>query len=281
MTVLNSYPINAPAGRAARLETNFPADFAASTPTPQQETVELERLYRKQRLAAAYRLFGRLGYDMGGAGHITARDPGDPHRFWVNPAGVHFSQIRLSDLMLVSHDGEIVEPPKQAAPRLNRAAFAIHSELHKARPDVVAAAHSHSIHGKAWSSLGRLLDPLTQDSAAFFEDHSLFSEFSGVVYDTGEGERIAQALGTRSAVILQNHGILTVGHSVESALWRYLNLENACQTQLLAEAAGTPRPMSDDIARLTQGQVGTEAVGVFAFQPYWDLVCAEEPDLFD
>jgi ribulose-5-phosphate 4-epimerase/fuculose-1-phosphate aldolase len=269
----------APYRHPAKIETVLP-EFRGA-PVPVQPTVELERLYRKQRLAAAYRLFGRSGFDMGGAGHITARDPEHADRFWVNPLGVHFSRIKVSDLMLVDHDANIVQPPAAAAPRLNRAAFAIHSELHKARPDVVAAAHSHSVYGKAWSALGRLLDPLTQDSAAFYDDHALFEEFSGVVLDTSEGEKIARALGGRKAVILQNHGILTVGASVESAVWRYLAMENACQVQLLAEAAGRTKPMPDAVARHTAGQVGSEVGGLYAFQPYWDIITDEEPDLFD
>jgi len=268
-----------PTPPSAKIETVLP-EFRGG-PIPVQPTVEFERLYRKQRLAAGYRLFGRQGFDMGGAGHITARDPEHTDRFWVNPLGVHFSRIKVSDLMLVSHEGEIVQPPAQAAPRLNRAAFAIHSELHKARPDVVAAAHSHSLYGKAWSALGRLLDPLTQDSAAFYDDHALFEEFSGVVLDTSEGEKIARALGSKKAVILQNHGILTVGQSVEAAVWRYLALENACQVQLLAEAAGATKPMPDAVARHTAGQVGTEIGGLYAFQPYWDVISEQEPDLFD
>ena len=263
----------------AKLESLLP-EFGSKT-LPVQPTHEQERLYRKQRLAAGYRLFGRYGFDMGGAGHITARDPELTDHFWVNPFGVHFSRIKVSDLMLVSHEGKIVQPPAKARPRLNQAAFAIHSELHKARPDVVAAAHSHSLYGKAWSALGRLLDPLTQDSAAFYDDHALFAEFSGVVLDTSEGEKIATALGPRKAVILQNHGILTVGQSVEAAVWRYIALENACQTQLLAEAAGQTRPMPPEVARHTAGQVGTEIGGFYAFQPYWDVVTEEEPDLFD
>jgi ribulose-5-phosphate 4-epimerase/fuculose-1-phosphate aldolase len=248
---------------------------------PVQPTIELERLYRKQRLAAGYRLFARSGFDMGGAGHITARDPEHPDRFWVNPLGVHFSRITVSELMLVDHDGNIVEPPRTATPRLNRAAFAIHSELHKARPDVVAAAHSHSLYGKAWSALGRLLDPLTQDSAAFYKDHALFADFSGVVLDPSEGRKIAQTLGSKKAVILQNHGILTVAQSVEGAVWRYLAMENACQVQLLAEAAGAPKPIPSKVAELTAQQVGSEAGSIYAFQPYWDIVSEEEPDLFD
>ncbi len=266
-------------GVAAKIETALP-DWGTRE-IAQQPTFELERLYRKQRLAAGYRLFGRNGYDMGGAGHITARDPEWEDHFWVNPAGVHFSRIRVSDLMLVNHQGEIVSPPKTAKPRLNRAAFAIHSELHKARPDVVAAAHSHSLYGKAFSSLGRLLDPLTQDSCAFFEDHAIFEEFSGVVLDTSEGQKIAEALGGRKAVILQNHGLLTVGRTVEAAVWRYIAMEDACHAQLLADAAGKTKPVPPDVARHTAGQIGSEAGGVFSFQPYWDIVSEEEPDLFD
>jgi len=271
---------------AAARRSAHPAKVPTVLPGPErripvQPTVELERLYRKQRLAAGYRLFARNGFDMGGAGHITARDPEHPDRFWVNPLGLHFSRVTVSELMLVDHEGSIVQPPKTAAPRLNQAAFAIHSELHKARPDVLAAAHAHSLYGKAWSTLGRLLDPLTQDSAAFFEDHALFAEFSGVVLDPSEGRKIAETLGAKKAVILQNHGILTVAQSVEGAVWRYLALENACQAQLLAEAAGAPRPIPTEVARLTAGQVGSEVGSFHAFQPYWDVVADEEPDLFD
>lgn len=247
-------------------------------PRPPQPTIELERLYRKQRLAASFRLFGRYGFDHGGAGHITVRDPEYPDHFWLNPAGVYFGHIRVSDLMLVNHEGEIVEHGEVKL--LNRAAFAIHSRLHQARPDVQAAAHSHSMYGKAFSALGKLLDPLTQDSCAFYEDHAVFGHFSGVVLDTSEGDRIAEALGHRKAVILQNHGILTVGPSVETAVWRYLAMENACQAQLLADAAGTTRPVPHDVARHTAGQVGGP-FGDYSFQPYFDLVAREEPDLFD
>jgi ribulose-5-phosphate 4-epimerase/fuculose-1-phosphate aldolase len=244
-----------------------------------QPTVELERLYRKQRLAAAFRLFGRFGYDHGGAGHITVRDPEFPDSFWLNPAGVFFGHIRVSDLMRVDHRGEIVESGEFR--RLNRAAFAIHSTLHAARPDVLAAAHSHSLYGKAWSALGRLLDPLSQDSCAFYEDHALFEDFSGVVLDTSEGEKIAATLGPKKAVILQNHGILTVGRSLEAAVWRYFALENACQTQLLAEAAGKPKPIPHEVAKHTASQVGSDVGGFYSFQPYFDLISREEPDLFD
>src|SRR5690242_9102858 len=155
---------------------------------PQEgRTVEEERLHRKKRLAAAFRLFSRFGFDEGVAGHITARDPELTDHFWVNPFGMHFSQIRVCDLLLVNHEGEVV----QGDWAVNRAAFAIHSQVHAARPDVVAAAHTHSTYGRAWSSLGKLLDPITQDVCAFYDDHSLFDDYTGVVLDTEEGKRIA------------------------------------------------------------------------------------------
>ena len=273
-------PAPARASTAARIESVLP-DSQAGFVTPQQPTLEEERLSRKQRLAAAYRIFGRFRFDMGGAGHITARDPELTDHFWVNPFGVHFTKIRVSDLMLVSHDGEIVQPPARVKPWLNQAAFAIHSRLHQARPDVNAAAHSHSLYGKAFSALGRLLEPISQDAAAFYENHALFSDFSGVVLDTSEGDRIAAALGAKPAAILKNHGLLTVGESVEAAVWRYLSMENACQTQLLAEAAGKIEPMSPEVARLTRSQIGDECTAYCCFQPYWEWICAEEPDLLD
>src|SRR5436305_3783803 len=217
---------------------------------PTFDSVEEERLHRKQRLAAAFRLFSRFGCDEGEAGHITARDPERPDHFWVNPFGRSFKQITVSDLILVDHDGRVVEGNRP----VNRAAFAIHSQVHAARPDVVAAAHSHSLHGKAFSALGKLLDPITQDACAFYGDHALFDDYTGVVLDTEEGKRIAHTLGDAKAVILRNHGLLTVGHSVDEAAWWFITMERSCQVQLLAEAAGTPVLIDPEMAALTQTQ---------------------------
>ena len=238
---------------------------------------EEERLHRKQRLAAAFRLFARCGFDEGVAGHITARDPEHLDHFWVNPFGVHFSRIRVSDLILVDHNGKVVEGNRP----VNGAAFAIHSQLHAARPDVVAAAHSHSLHGKAWSTLGRMLDPITQDACAFYGDHALFDDYTGVVLDLDEGKRIAAALGDCKAVILRNHGLLTVGHSVDEAAFWFFAMDRTCHAQLLAEAAGTPVRIDADMAALTASQVGSHNAGWFGFQPLFDMLTVEEPDLLE
>ena len=215
---------------------------------PTFDGLDDERRHRKERLAAAFRIFGRFGFSEGVAGHITARDPEHTDCFWVNPFGMPFSHIRVSDLLLVGHTGEIIEGDHA----VNQAAFAIHSGIHMTLPDVVAAAHSHSLHGKAFSSLGRLLDPITQDSCIFYNNHVLFDDYTGVVLDPEEGKRIAYALGEARAAILRNHGLLTVGHTVDEALWLFVSMERSCQAQLLAEAAGTPTLIDHETAQLTQ-----------------------------
>lgn len=244
---------------------------------PEKRTLEEERAHRKTRLAAAYRLFGKFGFDEGLAGHITVRDPEHTDCFWVNPMGVSFKQIKVSDLLLVNHEGQVVE----GTGLLNGAAFTIHAHIHSARPDVVAAAHSHSLYGKAWSTLGRKLDPITQDACAFYNDHGLYDDFRGVVLDSEEAVRIGEALGSYKACILQNHGLLTVGKSVEEAAWWFITMERSCQAQLLAEAAGTPVLIDPDQAQAAYETVGSEIAGRFSFQPMYSVITAEQPDLFE
>jgi ribulose-5-phosphate 4-epimerase/fuculose-1-phosphate aldolase len=244
---------------------------------PRFDSVEDERRHRKQRLAAALRLFGHLGFEEGLAGHITARDPEVADHFWVNPFGMSFRQIRVRDLILVDHEGRIVEGDWP----LNQAAFAIHSAIHAARPDVVAAAHSHSIHGKTLSSLGTPLLPITQDACAFYDDHVVFDDFTGVVFETDEGKRIAHKLGDRKAAILANHGLLTVGGTVDEAVWWFITMERSCQAQLLAMGAGAPKEIEPDIARLTREQIGNRKVGWRSFQPLFDWITTLQPDLYE
>ncbi|MGO9458027.1 MAG: class II aldolase/adducin family protein [Acidimicrobiales bacterium] len=244
---------------------------------PGFERVEDERRHRKQRLAAAFRLFGHFGFDEGAAGHITARDPERLDHFWVNPLGMNFKQVRVRDLLLVNDQGEVVEGEWP----LNLAAFAIHSQIHAARPDVVSAAHSHSVHGKAFSTLHRLIDPLTQDACVFYGDHALYDDFTGVVLDLEEGKRIAHVLGGTKAVILANHGLLTVGETVDEAAWWFITMERTCQAQLLAEAAGTPVPIDKDHAEKTARQVGHRRSGWFGFQPLYDWIVAAQPELLE
>ncbi|MFI6297801.1 class II aldolase/adducin family protein [Nonomuraea sp. NPDC050790] len=249
-----------------------------SFPLPAKfENVADERRHRQERLVASLRLFGRFGFEEGVAGHITARDPEHTDHFWVNPFAMCFRHIKVSDLILVNHEGQVVH----GRHHVNQAAFAIHAMVHQARPDAVAAAHSHSVYGKALSSLGTLLEPLTQDACAFYEDHGLFDDYTGVVVETEEGRRIATALGSYKAVVLRNHGLLTVGDSVDAAAWWFITMERSCQAQLLAKAAGPTVRIDHDQAKLTHGQIGNDFVGWLNFQPLYEQIVHTEPDLFD
>jgi ribulose-5-phosphate 4-epimerase/fuculose-1-phosphate aldolase len=254
----------------------IPDDFDLPLP-PMNLSIEDERQVRKQELAAAFRVFGKLGFSEGVAGHITARDPEFPDTFWVNPFGMSFNLIKVSDLIRVDHEGNLLHGKRP----VNRAAFCIHAEVHRARPDAVAAAHAHSLHGKALSTLGIPLAPITQDACAFYQDQGLYTDYLGVVNDFEEGRRIGAALGPAKAVILQNHGLLTVGQSVAAAAWWFITMERSCQAQLLALAAGTPKLIDHDTATLVRGQIGGPLAGWFQFRPLWDQIIADSPDLLD
>ncbi|MDR6688631.1 ribulose-5-phosphate 4-epimerase/fuculose-1-phosphate aldolase [Arthrobacter sp. 1088] len=244
-------------------------------PQSEERTVEQERLIRKQELAATFRLFAKFGFSEGFAGHVTARDPGDPNKFWVNPLAMSWRLIKASDLILVDHEGNVVEGDKP----VNAAAFAIHSKVHEVRPDAVAAAHTHSVYGKALASLGIPLAPITQDACAFYNDHGLYREYGGPALDEEEGKRIAASLGGGKASILVNHGLLTVGQSVAEAAWWFITMERSCQAQLAAMAAGTPLEIEPEIAQKTFEEVGNSEVGRLNFRPLWDAIIAEQPDL--
>ena len=170
----------------------------------------------------------------------------------------------------MNEEGEIVEGDEP----INTAAFAIHSEIHKARPEIHAACHAHSTYGKAFSCFGRPLEMLTQDSLRFYKSHGVYTDFKGVVLDREEGLNIVKALGNGKACILQNHGLLTVGGSVDEAAFWFISLDKTCHAQLLADAAcaGGYRKkfISDTEAAATVGQVGGPEKGWLAFQPYYD-----------
>ncbi|MER7487264.1 class II aldolase/adducin family protein [Streptomyces sp. NPDC126497] len=255
----------------------LPTDKLRFAMPPRHESVEDERRHRKERLAGALRLFGRLGYEDGVSGHITARDPEFSDCFWVNPFGMPFRQVTVSDLVLANRDGQVVE----GGHHVNQAAFTVHAQVHAARPDVVAVAHCHSVHGRALAALGDLLDPITQESCAFYEDHTLYDAYSGVTVDAEEGRRIAGVLGSHKALVLRNHGLLTVGDSVDAAAWWFMTMERSCQVQLAAKAAGRPVLIDHRQAVATREQLGGDLVAWINYQPMWQDISRSEPDLLN
>lgn len=245
---------------------------------PEFETFEEERFYRKTHLAGALRLFGRFGFSEGVAGHVTVRDPEFPDHFWVNPFAMNFRHVRQSDLLLVNHSGDVVYGDKP----VNRAAFVLHAAIHQARPDIISAAHAHSPYGKSFSTLGIPLAPLTQDSCMFYNDHRVISEQGGaVVVEIEAGKEFAAAFGNVKAAIHQNHGLFTVGTTVDEAAYWFISMERSCQAQLTAMAAGDPIEIRDEYAAYTQQLTGNSFFGWYSFQPLWDEISRTEPELFD
>ena len=144
-----------------------------------------------------------------------------------------------------------------------------------------AAAHSHSIYGRTFSTLGKFLDPISQDACAFYETQAIYKDFSGVVEEVEEGDLIAEALGDKKVIILQNHGILTTGPSVDIALWFYMSMERSCQAQLMAEAAGEPVIIPHETAVKTRSFIANDVAAWASFQPAYDMIIAKQPDLLD
>ncbi len=225
-----------------------------------------ERRYRKVRLAVGFRVLARQGLTTGVAGHISARDPEDADHFWVNPLSAPFSQIRASDLVLVDSSGTVVE----GRALVNAAAFAIHSRIHAHNPQVVSACHSHSPWGRPWSATGRLIEPTSQDACAFYGSQAIVEDFSGVVLGTDVGDDLGAAFARPTGmpsgvnvVVHANHGHITVGESVDEAVFWFVLFEQLCQSQMRLEATGLPyRVLDDATATQTAEQVGTALRGL-------------------
>jgi len=234
----------------------------------------------KDRLAAGLRIFGKFGFEHHVAGHLSVRDPVDPSTYWVNPIGKAFRLMTISDLIQVNKHGEVVGGGKPGRRLANKAGFMIHSAIHEARSDANAICHAHTVYGKAFAALGKNLDIISQDSCVFYNDVALYDDFGGAALVKEEGVMIAKALGECKAGILRNHGLVTVGSTIESAVLWFIMLEQECQTQLLADAAAAGRniqtvKIAPEEAAFTYSATGTERAGYFMASPYFEVIEAE------
>lgn len=237
------------------------------------------RQHLQERLVAACRAFALHGLDYGFAGHLTIRDPEFPHLYWTNPMAVHFSMVKLSNLILVDHRGEVV----QGSHAVNRAGYVLHAAVHEAHPDIIAMCHAHSVYGTAWATTGRLLDPISQDAAAFFEDHVVIADEGGqVAVEEKAGKSICEYFTGVKAAIHQSHGLLTVSrHSIDDAAFWFIALERCCRQQLLVEASGIkPIMVPPAKARYSREHVGSPYIGWLHFQPIYEQLVATQPDMF-
>lgn len=248
----------------------FPEEPAFATPAEERED-------RKRRLVAACRFFAQQGFDYGFAGHLTIRDPERPELYWTNPMAVHFARVRMSNLILVDHEGTVIE----GRHAVNRAGFVLHAAVHEAHPDILAMCHAHTTYGTAYAALGRPLAPISQDACAFFEDHAVILEEAGqVAVETRAGGTVAGAFAGVKAAIHQNHGLFTASrHSIDSAAFWFMALERCCHQQMMIDAAGhTPYRIPDDKARYSREHVGSEYIGWLHFQPVVQEILDSQPD---
>ncbi len=238
-----------------------------------------ERRHRKERLVSACRAFALEGFDYGFAGHLTIRDPEFPALYWTNPMAVHFAQVKVSNLILADHTGRVVE----GAHAINRAGFVLHAAVHEAHPDIVAMCHAHTVYGTAFAALGRPLEPISQDAAAFFEDHALILKEAGqVAVEERVGRSVTDYFKGVKAVH-QNHGLFSVSrHSIEAAAFWFIALERCCRQQLMVEATGSkPVLVSPERSRYSREHVGSEYIGWLHFQAIHDHLAKTQPDMFD
>ena len=185
-------------------------------------------------LAAAYRLVALYGWDDLIFTHLSARVPGPEHHFLINPYNQMFEEITASSLVRIDTKGL---PVGASDSPVNPAGFTIHSAIHMAREDAQAVMHLHTPYGQAVSAMECGLLPHTQ--TAMIAQHDLaYHDYEGIATDHDERERLVADLGERHAMLLRNHGTLTVGDSVASCFLRLYFLERACEAQVHMLAAG-------------------------------------------
>jgi ribulose-5-phosphate 4-epimerase/fuculose-1-phosphate aldolase len=211
---------------------------------PLQGSVSAAEWQARVDLAACYRLCDRYGMSDMIYTHITARVPDARAQFLINPNGLLFSEITASSLLKVNEAGDVLYRPDLPY-GLHPAGFTIHSAIYRARPDAMAAMHTHTIAGMAVSALKCGLLPLTQTATRFY-GRIAYHDFRGPERDPSERDLLAQSIGRLNFCILRNHGLLTLGASVSETFIAMWGLERACQAQLAAMACNTELDMPSD-----------------------------------
>ncbi len=206
----------------------------------------------RRDLAAAYRLAAARGWDDTVWTHISASVPGAPGHYLINRFGLRFAEIKPESLVRVDGGGRVVDGSD--AP-VNPSGFAIHGCIHAARPDAVCVLHLHTLWGQALAAIPGGLLPCSQPAMRLFRRLGRHA-YEGLAFTADEQRRLVAALGDLDGLILENHGILTVGRTVAEAFVLMMLVERAAQVQLTAMAATGGRPLvaSDEVAERTYRQ---------------------------
>jgi ribulose-5-phosphate 4-epimerase/fuculose-1-phosphate aldolase len=209
------------------------------------------------------KFFAKLGFVTTASGHMSFRD-GDS--WWLNGFGVPYTKITGNELSQLDYSGNIISGHH----KVNFAAKYLHSAIYKARPDVNSITHFHTDYATAWSTLGIPLKIITQEAAVFYNDIALYDNFNGLIDSNAESNEIVDALGNNNSIILQNHGSVTVGKSVESAAYRLILLEKICQLNILAASAGSPKELNPIVAQQTYDFLSTEEALTYQYHFFKD-----------
>ncbi len=211
-------------------------------------------------LAACYRLIALYGWDDLVFTHVSARVPGPEDHFLINAYGLLFEEMTASSLVKVDlHGNKVLDSEYD----INPAGFVIHSAVHAARTDAACVLHTHTRAGVAVSTLPEGLLPISQTS--LFPYSSLaYHDYEGVALSDEEKPRLVADLGDKRAMILRNHGLLTIGPSIADAFLMMYLLETACQIQLMAQSTGSelvqvPKPIVEGIQ--AQAEQATKGLG--------------------
>ncbi len=212
------------------------------------EKLEMENNpeHLKYKLAAAYRIMTMENLDEGGiSGHISMKVPDSEDLFWVNPFGFMCEEVTPDNLIMVNKAGEVVEGEHP----VNVAGFCIHSAIHEMYPDVHCIAHAHSPWSTLFSALDRPIAPIDQNCTMFYDNHILHKHYGGPVIDADDSLAIAKSIQGKNAVILANHGALTCGDTIETAIMYMVCLERACRLNVLAAQLDTLKLVDEQIAK--------------------------------
>jgi ribulose-5-phosphate 4-epimerase/fuculose-1-phosphate aldolase len=215
-------------------------------------------------LAACYRLVELFGFSDLVFNHVTAKVPGEHQRYLINHYGLAYEEITASNLVKIDLEGRIVDPGPY---EINPAGFVIHSAIHAAREDAGCVLHTHSLAATAVACLPEGFVPMTQGGFQFHE-RIAYHDYEGFALDEAEKKRLVADLGARNAMLLRNHGVLTIGRSIAEAFRRLYFLEQACAVQLQVMQAGrAPRLPGKGVAERTARNWESGDAGIGTAEP--------------
>ena len=196
-------------------------------------------------LAACYRVFDLLGWTELIYNHVTLRLPGPERHFLINPFGLHYREVRASNLVKIDLDGRIVG---ESAWPVNPAGFTLHSAIHRGIDGAHCVMHTHTTAGcaVACAAAGLSMDNFY---SAQLHGRVAYHDFEGITVHADEGPRVVRSIGDRPAVILRNHGLLAWGGGIAQAFAVLWTLQRACEIQLAGAALGPTMPIPEAIQR--------------------------------